>query len=261
MRIFSILCAIIASISLAWGDVASAKEHGADLVLVAGATGRTGRHVVSELLAKGHSVRVLSRSEASARDAFGDSVQVVEGDVRDPKSLVPAVNGVRFIVSAIGSSGRTDPENSPEAVDYHGVRNMVEAAKAAGTVEHFVLVSSMGITQVTHPLNRFANNILLWKALGENTLRFSGLNYTIVRPGGLVDAPGGEAGIQVGQGDTLPQGPIPRADVARVCVAALGNEAANRVTLEITGDPDSDSVDWEGFFAALEEDSQERISF
>jgi len=261
MRFISILSALVASVSLVSGSVAHAGEQGADLVLVAGATGRTGRHVVTELLAQGHTVRVLSRSEASAREAFGDTVQVVEGDVRDPDSLVPAVAGVRYIVSAVGSSGRADPENSPEAVDYHGVRNMVEAAKAAGTVEHFVLVSSMGITQPTHPLNRFANNILLWKGLGENALRFSGLDYTIVRPGGLVDEPGGKAGIRAGQGDTMEQGYIPRADVARVCVAALGNPAANRVTLEVIRDPDSDTVDWEAFFAALEADSQEGISF
>ena len=261
MRLFSIIFTLIASVSLVWGGVTNASEHGADVVLVAGATGRTGRHVVTELLAQGHTVRVLSRSESSAREAFGDAVQVVEGDVRDPDSLVPAVAGVRYIVSAVGSSGRADPANSPEAVDYHGVRNMVEAAKAAGTVEHFVLVSSMGITQPTHPLNRFANNILLWKGLGENTLRFSGLNYTIVRPGGLVDTPGGEAGIQAGQGDSLPQGSIPRADVARVCVAALGDAAANRVTLEIIGDPSSDSVDWQAFFVALEEDPQAGTSF
>lgn len=261
MRIFSLLCALLVFVSLSWGGVANADKHGADLVLVAGATGRTGRHVVTELLEKGHKVRVLTRSEASAREAFGDAVQVVEGDVRDPESLVPAVEGVRYIVSAIGSSGRADPDNSPEAVDYRGVKNMVEVAKEAGTVEHFVLVSSMGITQPTHPLNRFANNILLWKGLGENALRFSGLNYTIVRPGGLVDTPGGEAGIRVGQGDTLPQGSIPRADVAKVCVAALGNSAANRVTLEIVGDPDSDSVDWQSLFADLDEDSQERIGY
>jgi uncharacterized protein YbjT (DUF2867 family) len=255
----------VVSVSLSSGcsqaadQPASPAAAGADVVLVAGATGRTGREIVTQLLERGQTVRVLSRSEESARTVFGDAVQVAVGDVRDADSLASAMAGIRYVVSAIGSNPRADPTNTPEAVDFRGVKSLVDAAVAAGGVEHFVLVSSMGITQPTHPLNRFADNILLWKGLGENSLRFSGLNYTIVRPGGLVDEPGGVAGVQVGQGDTMAQGMIPRADVATVCVEALGNTAANRKTLEVVRDESSDSTDWSAFFAPLEEDPQVRI--
>jgi len=262
MRLIKVLSAFICVISLGFAAAAQAAEQpgpaGAGVVLVAGGTGRTGREVVTQLLERGHTVRVLSRTEESVRSAFGDAVEVAVGDVRDADTLPAALTGVRYVISTIGSNRRADPTSTPEAVDYRGVKSLVDASLAAN-VEHFVLVSSIGVTQLTRPLNRMSDNILIWKALGENSLRFSGLNYTIVRPGGLADEPGGITGLRVGQGDTMPDGSIPRADVATVCIEALGNPAANRKTLEVVRDPDTDSVDWAGFFAPLAEDPQGRI--
>ncbi len=250
--------AILLAALLGWTPPSVAAEPGAGVVLVAGATGRTGRHVVEQLLGQGREVRVIARSAAGARERFGDAVSIVEADVREPQTLGPAVTGVRQIVWAVGSNSRRDPSNSPEAVDYRGVRNLVEAALAAGGVEHFVLVSSRGVAEPTHPLNRFAGNILLWKGLGENALRFSGLNYTILRPGGLTDADGGE-GIRAGTDAALPPASIARADVARACVAALGNPAAFRKTLSLAGVPGGTPPDWPALFATVGEDNQARI--
>ncbi|MBG0850493.1 NAD(P)H-binding protein [Streptomyces spinoverrucosus] len=61
-------------------------------ILVTGATGTVGRQVVAELLARGHAVRALTRD--AARAAFPASVEVVQGDLTDPDSLVPALEGV-----------------------------------------------------------------------------------------------------------------------------------------------------------------------
>jgi uncharacterized protein YbjT (DUF2867 family) len=253
-----LVAAVLAALVLAWHAPAPAAEPATGVVLVAGATGRAGRHVVEQLLQRGRSVRVLARSEAGAREIFGERVQVVQGDVREPATLGTAVAGVRYVVWAVGSNSRTDPSNLPEAVDYRGVRNLVEAAVAAGGVEHFVLVSSRGVAEPTHPLNRFASNVLLWKGLGENALRFSGLPYTVVRPGGLTDGPGGK-GIRGGPDAALPAGSIARADVARVCVEALGNRAAYRKTIALVGDPAGGAMDWPAFFRAVPEDNQVRI--
>jgi uncharacterized protein YbjT (DUF2867 family) len=253
-----LIAALLLAAAAAWPWLAPAQEPAADIVLVAGATGRTGRHVVEQLLARDRNVRVLARSGQGAQELFGDRVEVVVGDVRDPATLGAAVAGARQIIWAIGSNSRRDRSNSPEAVDYRGVKNLVEAALAAGGVEHFVLVSSRGVAEPTHPLNRFADNVLLWKGLGENALRFSGLPYTIVRPGGLTDEPGGN-GIHAGTDASLPPGAIPRADVARVCVAALGNPAAYRKTIALVGDPDGRPPDWAALFPPLPEDTQARI--
>jgi uncharacterized protein YbjT (DUF2867 family) len=91
-----------------------------------------------------------------------------------------------------------------------------------------VLVGSMGGTNKQHPLNRLGNgNILIWKREAEQYLIDSGINYTIIRAGGLLDEPGGKRELLVGKDDyflTNPDGippSIPRTDVAEIVVQAL----------------------------------------
>jgi uncharacterized protein YbjT (DUF2867 family) len=226
------------------------------LALVAGGTGRTGRYVVEGLIAEGRfAVRVLARDADKARELFGDRVDVAVGDVKEPGTLPAAFAGVTHVVSAIGTGGDFFGDNRAEFVDYAGNRNLAEAAAAAG-VQHFVLVSSIGVTHPDHPLNARLNNILDWKLKGENALRASGVPYTIVRPGGLRDEPGGRFGLKVAQGDAVggPEEYIPRADVAAVCVRALGNPDAFAKTFEVLSDPGASEIDW-SFFARLEADA------
>lgn len=230
-----VLLAVMLSLGLAGTALAASAPR--DAVLVAGGTGGTGRHVVAQLLADGrYAVRVMTRNREAARTTLGDQVELVTGDVREPATLGAALAGVRYVVAAVGSNQRRDPGNNPEVVDYGGIRNLALAAKAAG-VQQMVLVSSQGVTNVREPLNQWLNNILVWKYLGEEALRKSGVPYTIVRPSGLNDKPGGQA-VLFAQGDTAKErGFIPREDVAAVCVAALGRADALGKTFEITGDP------------------------
>jgi uncharacterized protein YbjT (DUF2867 family) len=222
-------------------------------VLVIGATGRSGAPTLAALRAAGYTrVRALVRDPASARAKVPAEVELVQGDVRDPASLAAALAGVQYIVSTLGSNTFNDPANSPEKVDYEGVRNVATAAKAAG-VTHYVQVSSLGVTNPNHPLNRFGK-VMDWKLKGENALRASGVPYTIVRPGGLGDGPGGKVGLRVGQGDTMDSGQIQRADVATVCVQALGNPDAYGKTFEVIGGAPGASIDWATFFKPLKRD-------
>lgn len=233
-------------------------DGGAPVVLVAGATGGTGQEVVREALAKGFRVRVLVRDRAKADTLFADRVSYAVGDVREPRSLRAAVRGARYVVSALGSNTPRDPENSPQLVDYAGVKALAEAARAAG-VEHFVLVSSMGVTHPDHPLNQTLDGILQWKLKGEEAVRASGVRYTIVRPGGLTNDPPGQAALRVMQGDPRgASGRISRADLARVLVNALGRPEAYGKTFEIVAEPGAMDVDWSALFARLEPDSQPR---
>jgi uncharacterized protein YbjT (DUF2867 family) len=240
-------------------DAAAAVKSGtgpAAVVLVAGATGGTGREVVRQALASGYRVRVLVRDEARARPVLGDDIEYAVGNVLEPATLGRALQGVDYVVSALGSNSQKEPENRPERVDYGGVKSLAEAASRAG-VKHFVLVSSMGVTQPDHYLNKAFDNILTWKLKGEDALRASGLRYTIVRPGGLRDEPGGKAGISAMQGD--PKGiraGIPRADVAAVCVNALGRADADRKTFEIVSGVEGERVDWASFFAGFAADGR-----
>lgn len=222
-----------------------------DLVLVAGATGRTGQQLVRELNAAGYRVRALVRDAGRAKAVLGDTVEYATGDVRQRPTIDSALRGVRYAISAIGAT-RKDPANGPEFVDFQGVRNLADAA-AAAKLDQLVIVSSAGVTRKDHILNRMFGNVLVWKGKGEAAVRASGVPYTIVRPGGLTDKPGGQSGVRLEQGDRG-TGFIPRADVARVCVAALKSPAARNRTFELYGAQAPPDMDWDALFGKLAAD-------
>src|SRR5210317_1693086 len=90
--------------------------EGKGLVVVAGATGRTGQLVVKYLKAEGYEVRAMVRSMEKGKRVLGENIPLVQADVTEPSSLPPLLEGADFVISAIGSGGKA----SPEAVDYGG---------------------------------------------------------------------------------------------------------------------------------------------
>ncbi|MEZ5459979.1 MAG: SDR family oxidoreductase [Steroidobacteraceae bacterium] len=231
---------------------AVAKPRG--VVVVAGATGRTGREVVAELVRRKHSVRAMVRDAAKAQGMFPAGVEIVVADVRDPAALAAALKGATYVISTIGASGGpgATPDAGPEQIDNQGVANLAGAAKRA-RIKHFVLVSSAAVTKAADYPMAFMRPILGAKLKGENALRASGVPYTVIRPGGLLDEPGGAKAVQFSQGDTT-TGRIPRADVALVCVEALGRREAQRKTFEILSGSGTPPQDFKRDFAALERD-------
>lgn len=250
-RSLAILGVVIAA---AWFSTAPALAARGQLVLVAGATGRTGKEVVTQLVARNYRVRALVRDVAKAQGTFPAGVELVVGDVRDPGSLRRSLKGVTFVISTIGAGGgpRGEAGNGPEEIDFQGVANLAAAAKKA-RVKHFVLVSSAAVTKAADYPMAFMRPILAAKFKGENALRASGVPYTIVRPGGLVDEAGGAKIVQFSQGDQS-TGRIPRADVALVCIEALGRRGALRKTFEILSGTGSPPQDFGRDFALLAAD-------
>ena len=239
----SLLIAVSGQVAPVNAEEAAAEEDMKPLVLVAGATGKTGTLVVQQLQAKGYPVRAFVRSAEKAVERLGPDVEAVVGDLRNPASIAATLDGVNVVVNAAGSGVPAPDDNMPEHVDFEGARNLADAAAAAG-VGHYVLVSSMGATQDDHQLNRLFNNILIWKRKGEEAVAASGIPYTIIRPGGLNDGPGNEQTVIFEQGD-LPglEKAISRADVARVTVAAVRDEGARNKVFEIyarDGEPQTD---------------------
>ncbi|WP_035988067.1 SDR family oxidoreductase [Leptolyngbya sp. KIOST-1] len=230
-------------------------------VLVTGATGRTGALVVQKLQQRPEqfTVRGFARSGQKANDLFGDAVEIYLGDITQPEKLAPALAGCDALVILTSAIPQmvAPPEpgqrpefvypegGTPEQVDYQGQLNQIDAAKAAG-VKHIVLVGSMGGTNEQHPLNRMANgNILIWKRKAEAYLIDSGLDYTIIRAGGLQDQPGGQRELLVSKDDTMLTQPpdgiptaIPRADVAAVVVQALLLPAARNKAFDVISKPE-----------------------
>ncbi len=205
------------------------EDSGSD-VAVAGATGRTGRLVVAELLKRGYPVRALVRSAARAADVGQSGATVVEADLASAASLEQAVAGCRAAVSALGSkkpfSGK---ENN--LVDNLGIQNLARAALAAH-LQHLVVISSIGVGDsklaVKFIFRLLMGPVLRKKALSEAFVKDCGIPYTIIRPGGLSDKElSGK--IAFGEGGRI-SGMVSRRDIARACVDALENPAMkNRV--------------------------------
>lgn len=216
-------------------------------ILVAGGTGRTGQIIVRDLIANGFHPHLLVRDFAKANALFGENVTLHQGDVRDITTLLEPLAGMEVLISAIGSCTPVG-KNCPKRVDYEGVANLVRAAQIQG-VQHFILISSVAVTHPEHPLNRFGK-ILDWKRKGEETLQHSGLNYTIVRPGGLKDTPGGGCALVFSQGDQV-LGTLSREDLAQICLQVLYGPAPSHVTFEAVEACQEKSKNWAELFASL----------
>ena len=186
--------------------------------------------------------------------AFAD-VDWVECDVRDAAQVAAAMRGVTEVISVIGANQITGP-NSAEFVDYGGVKNLVDAALAQ-KVRHFVLLTAIGVTDPDHPFNKATKGALGWRLKGEDYLRASGLSYTIVRPGGLVNDPAGQKGLRIEQGDhwrPLLRSTLSRDDLALVLIESLRNPAARRTTFELVNDPGVAPGAWRDAFSSLQPD-------
>lgn len=223
-------------------------------VLVVGASGRTGRLAVAQLMRLGIETRAMTRDVERARDKAGNRFDWVEGDVSKPDSLAAPVDGISYVVAAMASSFR-DPTNSPESVDHQGVINLVDAAQKAG-VRKLVLISSMGVTRSEEIESEYMQGLLKAKLAGEDYLRNSGMAYTIIRPGGLTDEPGNQKALALTQGDEAPFEAITRADLARVAVECLTNAHALNKTFELTGAEPGNPDAWLTTLPALQSDKQ-----
>jgi uncharacterized protein YbjT (DUF2867 family) len=207
-------------------------------VAVLGAGGGTGLECVKTLLEQGREVRAVVRDPAKYEGKLPkhSNLQVVQGDVTSKDSLAKAFQQADSVIFAASGSSYF----SAAAVDFQGVQHTAEAAKQAG-LKRVVLVSSGLVTPKNrfHPIRLLLNNVR-WglmdnKYKGEQALRKSGVPYTVVRPGGLTNAPAGQHLLVAEQGDKKP-GRVSRADVAAVCVAALSSDASKDVTFELKED-------------------------
>lgn len=232
-------------------------------VLVTGATGRTGSLVLAKLRQQSEQFDAfgLARSEAKAQEIFGNLAGLTFGSILERETLDAALSGCNALVILTSAAPvmKAPPEPGqrpefdyppgqfPEDIDYRGQLNQIDAAQAAG-VEHIVLVGSMGGTNPQHPLNKMGNgNILIWKRKAEQYLIDSGIDYTIIRAGGLLDQPGSVRELLVGKDDVLlanpPQGiptSVPRADVAAVVVQALLAPNARNKAFDLISKPEDD---------------------
>ena len=202
------------------------------MIAISGASGKTGFRIAEELMAYGDRPRLLLRSESVIPDTLSKAEQV-RLSLQDPSALDSALKGVDALVIATGARPSIDLLG-PMRVDAWGVRSQVESCLRVG-VSRVILVSSLCAGRWRHPLNLFGL-ILVWKRIGEQALENSGLDWTVIRPGGLSEREPSlkEEGVYWSGPNQQEKDSIPRRLVARCCVEALNTPASIGRILEVT---------------------------
>ncbi|MFB6250749.1 MAG: NAD(P)-binding oxidoreductase [Halobellus sp.] len=222
-----------------------------DTVLVAGATGGTGRAVLRLAQSRVDTVRALTRSPDAAPDLEAAGAdEVVVDDLLDPDDLSAVVAGTDAVLSAVGTSP-VAIRSGPPFVDGAGNRALVTAA-ADADVESFVMESAIGVgPEPASPLatafDAFIGPLQKAKASAEASIRDAPLRHTILRPGVLTNGSRTDVVTAAEPGAKL-WGLISRADVARLMLAAPLTPDARDRTLEVVSTPQFDEraapIDW-----------------
>lgn len=191
-------------------------------ILVFGGTRATGLAIVRKLRERGEDVTVVVRKTSNTDALRALGVKTVVADALDADEVRAAFAATPFaaVVSTLGTS-RGDSAKRP---DFEGNRNVIDAAKEAG-VRRFVFITVIGAGDskgtAPWPSSQFLAGVTALKTRAEDHLRASGLDYTIIRPGGLGDVK--ETGTAMLTEDTKAFSYIARDDLATLAVAALGD--------------------------------------
>ncbi|MEO1201055.1 MAG: SDR family oxidoreductase [Pseudomonadota bacterium] len=146
-------------------------------VLVAGATGYLGQHVVRALSADGYSVRALGRNEQKLDSVRGDAHECVVGDITNADSLSGVCDGVDVVFSSVGITRQKDGLTYRD-VDYRANRNLLAVAESAG-VEKFIYVHVLNADKMRHV------RLIQAKQAFVEELESADLDHTIVCPTGF----------------------------------------------------------------------------
>lgn len=196
-------------------------------VVVIGAHGKVGLRLVPMLVEDGHDVVGMVRSRDQVPELSGLGAEPVVGDLE--RDFAHHLEGADAVVFTAGSGAETGADKTA-AVDGLGAIRTVDAAVEHGA-DRFVMVSARGADDPDR--SEAIRHYLVAKAIADGYLRRSGLDYTILRPGGLTD---GEPTGLVQVGEDVGSGSISRADVAHVIVRTLREPAAVGRTLELIND-------------------------
>ena len=200
-------------------------------VAIAGGHGQIAVRLTKLLSQRGDEVVALIRNPDHADDArrAGAEPAVVDLEHATEDEVTKATAGSDAVVFAAGAGPGSGPARK-ETMDYGGAVKLIAAAKHAG-VRRYVIVSSMGADPNAPGEDTFSV-YLRAKGRADDAVRASGLDWTVVRPGGLTN----DAGTgRVKLGENLPRGQVPRDDVAAVLAAVLGSPNTIGRTLDLIG--------------------------
>lgn len=193
-------------------------------LLVLGATGPTGRHVIDTALRSGDSVTAFVRDPAALGD-LADRLTLVTGDATSHRDVAAAAAGQDAIVSALGAGNSV----RPQGLFTRSSAAVIDAAGSAG-VSRLVWLSSFGVghtldwssTTQKAIYRTLLRSIYADKAIADDRIRASGLDWTVVLPTRLTHAP---AKGTFSAADRLPMKGNPT--ISRADVAAFMHRAAH----------------------------------
>jgi uncharacterized protein YbjT (DUF2867 family) len=199
-------------------------------IAIAGGHGKIALILGRLLAERGDTVRGLIRNPDQEDDLRAAGIEPVLCDLEGDGDVAAAIRGADAVVFAAGAGpGSGDARKS--TMDKGGAVKLIEAAKAEG-ISRYLIVSSMGADKAPEDGAEGFGAYLRAKFEADEALRASGLDYTVVRPGGLTDDEGtGEVRIAESTG----RGQIPRADVAAVFVACLDEPGTIGKSFDLIG--------------------------
>lgn len=188
-------------------------------VLVAGATGYLGRHLIKELKKKDYHVRALARDSKKLEDLREHIDEIFEGEVTKPDTLHGICDGIDCIISSIGITRQKDGLTYMD-VDFKGNKNLLDLA-LTNNISKFIYVSVINADLMKDL------KMIQAKEMFVDELVVSGLNYTIIRPTGFYSdmleflkmAKKGKVAL-FGNGNNKIN-PIHGVDLAEVCIKAM----------------------------------------
>jgi nucleoside-diphosphate-sugar epimerase len=198
---------------------------------VFGSTGRTGRHVVEQAMARGHRVTAFTRRPA-ALDCAGLAA-VVHGDGRDPQAVRTAVRGADAVIAVIGPASRTGPHQVAE------VAGTLVAAMTDDGVRRLVVTSAYPLVgdRPRVPmalLRKILAAVYADAAAMERAVAGSGLDWTIARLNRLTGNPA-TGQPRISPGLFARPTAITRADAARALLDITEDQALARTAVNIAG--------------------------
>lgn len=184
-----------------------------NVILVTGATGTVGHHLVDQLVQAGQPVRALTRNPAAAN--FPDEVKVVSGDLTAPETLVPALDGVTGMhLIPIGGDDYTPLQTAPEIIELATEAGVQRVTVLTGTDDELAVVKAVEAAGVE------------WTHLRPAEFMANALEWTeSIRTEGEVQASFGDK----------PRAMIHEADIAAVAVTALLEDGHTGQTYTLTG--------------------------
>lgn len=237
-------------------ELASAAERkpedGERTILVTGASGFVGRHLITGLRSLDRPTRCLVRSKAGGRKLEAQGCALARGDMTDPASLRAACEGVDTVIHLVAII-RGKPGDYQRVMGA-GTRALVKAASAA-RVRRFILVSALGASEETAELTPYFR--AKWDE--ERALEAADLEHVIFRPSFVFGRCGGALPTFIrlvrrspltpvlGPGTQLIQ-PIAVQDVASHLIKAIELEQARDRTFDLAG---PDRVNWDQLYSLI----------